>query len=165
MSLAFGSLIRPLSPNHVTAPMAWGLTQTCAHHNLSSSGLRLLLKSATVRCKPALIMAFRAPPSFCADAAYQKFLLLQGFSPAKDFCSNLDVHLERNEFAVTPNSGDSSPHAARWRESRCPAGSILCSLLSELQAADSTFARNVWYIDFTGEKSLDVALTYVSVGA
>lgn len=110
-------------------------------------------------------MTFRAPPSFCADAVYQKFLLLQGFSPAKDFCSNLAVHLERNEFAANLSSVNSSSHAAHWPESQCPAGSSLCSLLSELQAADSTFARNVWYIDFTGDKNLDVALTQVLVAA
>ena len=155
----------PLSSDHVTAPMAWGLTQTCAHHNLSSSSLRLLFKSAIIRCRPDLMMAFRGPPSFCADATYQKFLPLRGFSPAKGFCSNLAVHQENNNFAANIISVDPVSHAAKWCESQCPAGSSLCSLLSELQAADRTFTPNVWYIDLTGERNLDVALTQVLVAA
>lgn len=94
-------------------------------------------------------MAFRAPPSFCADAAYEKFLPLRGFSPAKSFCSNLAIHQSSDEIAAHSDSGDSfpitaSPHSKR--DIQCPAGSILCSLLSELQAADKTVARNVWYL-------------------
>ena len=41
----------------------------------------------------------------------------------------------------------------------------MCALLSELQAADRSFARNVWYLRFSGETSMDVALTQASVAA
>ena len=107
-------------------------------------------------------MAFRAPPSFCADAAYEKFLPLQGFIPAIGFCSNLAVHQRNSEFAANLNLADSSSHSANWQ---CPEGSNLCSLLSELQAADKTVTHNGWYIDLTSAKSMDVALTNVLVAA
>ena len=87
-------------------------------------------------------MVFRAPPSFCADAAYEKFLPLQGFIPAINFCSDLTVHQANNEVTAKLNLADSSSHNADWP---CPEGSYVCSLFSELQAADKAVAHNVWY--------------------
>ncbi|CAF9923205.1 MAG: hypothetical protein ALECFALPRED_002326 [Alectoria fallacina] len=90
-------------------------------------------------------MAFRAPPSFCADAVYEKFLSLGGFTPAKSFCSNLSIHQRSIEVAAQLDSGDSVPIAANphsQRDIQCPAASTLCSLLSELQAADKGIARD-----------------------
>ncbi len=116
-------------------------------------------------CNPELPMAFRALPSFCADAAYQRFLPLGGFPSAKNFCSNLAVHQESNNFAANSDRKGSAPRAAKGRGLPCPAGSSLCSLLSELLVADKAFARNVWYTNSTSEKSMDVALTSVPVAA
>lgn len=107
-------------------------------------------------------MAFGAPPSFCADAAYQKYLPLQGFIPAINLCSDLAVHQKNNEFAASLSLADSSSHSADWQ---CPQGSSVCSLLSDLEAADKIVTHNAWYIDPIGEKSEDLALTHVLVAA
>ena len=94
-------------------------------------------------------MAFRSLPSFCAEAAYERFLPLSGFRPAKNFCSNLAVHHGRIEVAAHLDSRDSATIVGdlpSQRDIQCRAGNILCSLLFELQAADNTIARNVWYL-------------------
>lgn len=107
-------------------------------------------------------MAFRAPPSFCADAIYQKYLPLQGFIPAINFCSDLAVHQKNNEFAASLNLAESSSHSADWH---CPQGISVCSLMSDLEAADRTVTHNAWYIDPTGQESECLTLTHVLVAA
>ena len=108
-------------------------------------------------------MAFRAPPLLCADAAYQKYLPLQGFIPAIHFCSDLAVHQKYKEFAAASlNLADSSSLSADWQ---CPEGSSVCSLLSDLEAEDKSVTHNAWYIDLTGEESEGLALTHVLVAA
>ena len=135
-----------------------------------STSLFLQLTSATgerikEQCDPELPMAFRTLPSFCADAAYQRFLPLGGFPPAKNLCSNLAVHQESTYFAANSDRESSAPRAAKGRGLPCPAGSNLCSLLSELLVADKLFARNVWYTNSTSEMRMGVALTCFSVAA
>lgn len=113
-------------------------------------------------------MTFDASPSFCLDTSYEKYLSLRGFSPAISFCSNLAVHQRRFEVPIHLDLGDSVPIAASshaQQHIQCPAGSTMCSLLSELQDGDKVIARNVWYSILLGEACMDVALTRFPVAA
>lgn len=74
-------------------------------------------------------MAVRASPPICSMSDCAPYLLLSDFPPAQNLCSI--------PFSERP---------VQVGDPKCSGGSDLCTLLTDLQAADPGFAQIVWYV-------------------
>lgn len=84
-------------------------------------------------------MAYQPAPVICSLPAYDAFMPLAGFPPARGYCSTTALLDERTDHII---AGRRTPP-----EFQCPViDNSLCDLLSELQGSDREFARSVWYV-------------------
>ena len=84
-------------------------------------------------------MAYQGSSALCSLPAYQMFMPLSGFPPARGYCSTTSLPNKRREYdtAYTHKPRD-----------LCPAvDTHLCDLLSKLKASNHDLAQGVWYVN------------------